>query len=263
MRASVLRMMAGLGLISATIWAADDKSKIYADAERSAKDLIYYYEDFRKLDIDQIKRILTAMSEADNKERKDVRDRINREARDRVNSEFSKVEQRRTEALKLLDAVLKEPELRDKFSDTYRLQNEVNDKFQKISKMKDNLEPIAVYLDKTGTELEQSRHGGCAVYEFDVGSSKIDCMRPPCDLIEFKPDNSHGIGEGTGQIKTQRQALLQNASLRNDLNNKDSRFKECKDFRMTIEAYKLSTDINEDGSVKIGSVSWASYPVNP
>src|SRR6266700_2371266 len=93
----------------------------FDDAERSAKDLMYYYEDFRKLDLDMTLRLVQAISEADDDARRDVSERATRDAQDRINSEFSKVEKRKDEALKLLEDVRNNPEFREKFSDVDRL----------------------------------------------------------------------------------------------------------------------------------------------
>ncbi len=236
----------------------------YDDAERSAKDLMYYYEDYRKLDLDLTMKLVLAISEADESERKDISERASRDAKDRINAEFSKVEKRRDEALRLLDDVLSKQAFREKFGDAQRLKREVNEKFDQISKMRTNIDPVNAYLQNAGLEMERSRHGGCDAYEFETGRGKLDCARTSgCFLIEFKPDNSRAISKGKDQILAHRKGLLENADRRNDLNKINGDFAKCQDFRLTIEAYRFSPEIKDDGSVRVSSASWSTYTVNP
>ncbi len=149
------------------------RANVYDDAEKAANAVLNYYADFRKLDIDETLRLGRAISDADDEERRSIAERAERNAMDRVNSEFSKVERSRDEAIKLLNAVLSDQALREKFSDTQRLIREVNDKFQKISEMRTNLKPVDVYLSKAGEDMEKSRHGGCR-----AASSRRGMARP-------------------------------------------------------------------------------------
>jgi hypothetical protein len=171
-RISMLAIVCGIGMVCPSLRANE-----YDDAEKSAKSLLSYYDDFRKLDMDETLRLVRAISDADDEERRSVAERASRNAMDRVNSEFSKVERNKDEAIKLLNAVLNNQALREKFSDTQRLIREVNDKFQKISEMRTNLKPVDVYLSKAGEDMEKSRHGGCRAYEFETGYGKADKLR--------------------------------------------------------------------------------------
>src|SRR5689334_2293810 len=117
----------GLGILCPSLQA-----NTFDDAERSAKDLMYYYEDYRKLDLDLTKKLVVAISEPNVNDLKEISDRASRDAKERINAEFSKVEKRRNEAISLLNDVLSKPEFREKFSDAQRLKREVNEKFDQI-----------------------------------------------------------------------------------------------------------------------------------
>ena len=128
--------------------------------------------------------------------------------------------------------------------------------------MRTNLDPVGAYLSKAGEDMEKSRHGGCRAYEFETGYGKADCIRTSCDIIEFKPDNSSGRRKGEEQLR-KHLAGLKNPDKRNDLNRIDSDFAKCKEFRLTIEAYRLSPEVKDDGSVRVSSASWSAYTVSP
>jgi hypothetical protein len=123
--------------------------------------------------------------------------------------------------------------------------------------------PVIAYMLQTGKDLHSSRQQGCTAAEFDTGNGPADCVRTSCDIIEFKPDNSRAKRKGEDQLRRYRNGLLQNADKRNNLNSKDSGFAKCNDFRLTIEAYTLLPEINDDGTFRERSASWSTYTVNP
>lgn len=251
----------GLGMFCSSSWA-----NTYDDAERSAKDLLYYYEDFRQLDLELTKKLVVAISEANEEELERIAARATGEAKYRIDSEFAKVEKRKNEALSLLNEVRNNPEFREKFSDVDRLIRDVNDKFNKIAQMPANIDPVNVYLGKAGVEMETSRHGGCDAYEFQTGSGPLDCARVSgCFIIEFKPDNSRAVREGEDKVRGYRKALLDdtNKDKRSALNRINSDFEKCQDFRLIVEAYRLGTEIKDDGRVEVSSASWSTYTVEP
>ena len=265
MRMAILTVSAicSLGILSPSAWA-----DIYDDAERSARELLRYYEDFRQLDLELTKKLVMAMSEANEEEQERVAARATGEAKYRIDSEFAKVQKLKDEALSLLNEVRSNPEFREKFGDAGRLMGEVKDKFEKIAKMPDNIDPVNVYLTEAGKKLHEARSsgGGCnASFAFEKkNSGDIDCARANgCFLIEFKPDNPRALREGADQLRGYRKRLLENKDERSELNRQHSDFEKCQDFRLTIEAYRLGTEIEDDGSVEVSSASWSIHVVEP
>lgn len=263
MRRAMLVVFAigSLGTLCTSAWA-----DAYDDAERAAKDVLNYYEDFRKLDLELTKRLVVAIAEANEEEQERIGARATGEAKYRIDSEFSKVEKRKDEALRLLGDVRNNTEFRGKFSDVDRLIREVNDKFEKISKMPDNIDPVNNYIGKAGLEMEKARKDGCTATEFETGKGKLDCIRVSgCFIIEFKPDNPRAVREGMDKVRGYRTALLNDANKdkRRALNAINSDFEKCQDFSLIVEAYRLGTEIKDDGSVEVSSASWSTYTVAP
>jgi hypothetical protein len=243
---------------------ADDA---FYDAERSAKDFLYYYEDFTKLNKQNTQNLVKAIADGDQDERRDIAQRASSEAKDKVMYEYSKAEKRKDEALQLLDAVLKDPALKDKYSAAEDLQRKVNDTWASIKNMSEGIRganhPVVAFMLQKGKELHETRQRGCPVYEFETGNGPADCIRTSCDIIEFKPDNSRARYKGEDQLKRYRKGLLENPSKQKDLESKNSDFAKCKDYNLTIEAYTLLPEINDDSTFREVSASWSTYTVNP
>lgn len=242
-------------------------SDAYYDAERSAKDFLYYYEEFTKLNKQNTQNLVTAIADGDQDERREIAQRASSEAKDKVTYGYEKAEKRKDEALGLLDVVLKDPTLKDKYSAAEELKRKVNDTWASIQRMSAGIRganhPVVAYMLQKGKELHETRQRGCPVYEFETGNGPADCIRTSCDIIEFKPDNSRAKYKGEDQLKRYRKGILENPSKRTDLESKSSDFAKCQDFRLAIEAYTLLPEINDDGTFREPSVSWSTYTVNP
>jgi hypothetical protein len=237
-------------------------SDLWADAERSAKDLIYYREDFTKLNKRETQAIVTAIANAEEAERKEISERAAREAADKVKDDFSKAERRKDEALQLLDRVLKDTTFRQYHRDAEELKSKVIDTWASIERMSTSVRganhPVVAYMIEKGKELHETRQRGCPVYEFDTGNGFADCIRTSCDIIEFKPDNDRAKRAGEAQLKKYKLGL-QDPAIRKNLDSKNSDFAKCTDFRLTIEAYTLIPEIGDDGSFREVSASWSTY----
>lgn len=251
----------GLVAVAFATTSLGSRSGLWADAERSAKDLLYYREDFTKLNKREIQAIVTAIANAEEAERKEIAQRAAREAADKVNADFSKAERRKDEALQLLDRVLRDTSLKQYHRDAEELKRKVTDTWASIQRMSNAVRganhPVAAYMIDKGRELHEARQRGCPVYEFDTGNGRADCIRTSCDIIEFKPDNDRSKREGERQLRRYQQAL-QNPDIRKNLDSKNSDFAKCTQFRLTIEAYTLIPEIADDGSFR-ESVSWSTY----
>lgn len=234
----------------------------YSDAERSAKDFISYLEAFRKLDIEEVKGMVTAICDAEEADRKEIAQKAGRDAKAKVVDEVDKARKRMEEALTMLDGVLKDPTLADKHGAAEELKNQVNKTWESIDRMSSSVRganhPVVAYMIDKGVELHQTRQRGCEVSEFDTGNGFADCIRTSCDIIEFKPDNSRSKSKGQEQLQRYQRGL-QDQSVRDRLNSKNSDFAKCTQFRLTIEAYTLCPVIDDQGEFRDTSATWSTY----
>lgn len=238
---------------------------LYNNAERAAKDLLYSYEDFKKLEKSEIEALVKAISEADEDERKSVSSDIGARVQSKVRSEYDETEKQKNNALEMLEIVLDDPSLESKHSDAERLKAEVEEKWKSIDKMYDSLRgsnhPVVSYMLDKGKEEDDYRKGRCSASQVDTGNGYADCVGydgNSCLIVEFKPNNSKSISKGQQQLKDYKSGLENNSSKRQDLNNKHSSFAACQTFETRIDCYKLAPEIEDDGNFKTRSTEWST-----
>jgi hypothetical protein len=237
----------------------------YYDAERSAKDLLYSYEDFKKLEKSEIEALVNAICEADEDERRSVSSDIASRAREKVRSEYDKTERRMNEAIGMLKAVIADPRFESKRSDAERLKSEVEEKWKSIDRMWDLLRgsnhPVVSFMLDKGNEEDSYRKGRCTASQVDTGNGYADCVGydgNACLIIEFKPNNSRAISKGLRQLRDYKQGLENNQSKRQDLNNKSSSFATCSSFETRVDCYTICPQIDSDGNFRSTSTEWAT-----
>ena len=236
----------------------------YNDAERSAKDLLYSYEDFLKMEKKEIEALVTAIAEAEEAERKSIASDASNRTRDKVRSEYDKVERRKNEALAMLDKVLANDFFKEKHSDARNLKSKVEEKWRSIDKMYDKIRgsnhPVVAFMLDKGKEEHEYRQGRCTVKEFETGEGPADCIGHDgnaCLIVEFKPDNSRAISKGkSDQLPRYLKGITNNASRRQELNGKSSGFQSCKQFDTRVDCYKLLPEIDDEGNFRGTSASW-------
>src|SRR6185369_10453290 len=237
----------------------------YYDAERSAKDLLYAYEDFKKLETSEIAALVNAICEADEDERRNVASDIASRVRDKVRSEYDKTERRKDEALRMLNAVIADKQYESKRSDAERLKSEVEDKWRAIDRMWDLLRgsnhPVVSFMLDKGKDEDDYRKGRCTAAQVDTGRGFADCVGydgNSCLIVEFKPNNSRAISKGQQQLSDYKDGLENNSSKRQDLNNKSSSFATCKSFDTRVDCYRLCPQIDSDGNFRSTSAEWST-----
>lgn len=237
----------------------------YYDAERSAKDLLYSYEDFKKLERSEIEALVNAICEADEDERRSVSSDIGSRARDKVRSEYDKTERRKNEAVAMLKAVIADQRFESKRSDAERLKSEVEEKWKAIDRMWDLLRgsnhPVVSFMLDKGKEEDEYRKGRCTAAQVDTGNGFADCVGydgNACLIVEFKPNNSRAISKGLQQLKDYKAGLENNQSKRQDLNNKSSSFATCSKFDTRVDCYRLCPQIDSDGNFRSTSAEWST-----
>jgi hypothetical protein len=261
---TALAVLAG-ALLHSPVSKADDWDE-YNDAERSAKDLLYSYEDFKKLDRSEVQSLVNAICQAEEEERKSVASDIGSRAREKVRSEYDKVERRKNEALDKLKKVIADDRFKDKRSDAESLKSQVEERWKSIDRMYDSMRgsnhPVVSFMLDKGKEEHDYREGRCTAREFETGNGRADCIGydgNACLIVEFKPNNSRAISKGKEQLKDQSEALEKNADKRKELDDKSSSFSSCpKKFDTRVDCYMLCPEIDEEANFKSTSTSWST-----
>ena len=241
---------------------ADDWEEYYK-AERAAKDLLYSYEDFKKLEKSEIEGLVTAICDADEDERRNVSSDISSRVKDKVRTEYDKTERRKNEAIDMLKTVIADQRFESKKSEAESLKSDVEDKWKAIDRMWDVIRgsnhPVVSFMLDKGKEEDEYRKGRCTAYQVDTGNGFADCVGYDgnmCLIVEFKPNNSRAISKGLSQLRDYKDGLQNNASKRQDLNNKNSAFATCQTFDTRVDCYRLCPEIESDGNFKSTSTEW-------
>lgn len=261
-----LALAFGVGALLHPHTGRADEWDQYYNAERSAKDLLYSYEDFKKMEKKEIEALVKAMCDADEDERKEVSSNIQSRARDKVRSEYDKVERRKNEALEMLKNVIGDDRFKSKRSDAERLKSDVEDKWKAVDKMWDLMRgsnhPVVSFMLDKGKAEHDYRRGRCSASEVDTGNGNADCIGydgNACLIVEFKPNNTRAINKGWKQLDGYQKGLLNNPSKRQDLDKRSSSFPTCpKQFDIRVDCYTLCPEIDDDGNFKSTSTSWST-----
>ena len=259
-------VVAGTGALFAARTAHAGDWDEYNDAERAAKDLLYSYEDFKKLDKSEMQALVAAICQAEEDDRKSVSSDSASRARDKVRAEYDKVERRKNEALDRLKKVIANDRFKEKRSDAESLKSQVEDKWKAVDRMYDYVRgsnhPVVQFMLDKGKEEHDYRQGRCTVKEFETGDGRADCIGydgNACLIVEFKPNNSRAISKGKKQLKEQMDALEKNADKRKDLDGKSSAFPACPNrFETRVDCYTLCPEIDDEGNFKSTSASWST-----
>jgi hypothetical protein len=261
--ASMAALLMGGGLLLDSGIARAGPWDQYNDAERSAKDLLYSYEDFLKMEKRQIEELVTAIANAEEDERRSIASDAASRTRDKVRADFDKVERRRNESLAMLDKALANPVYKDKHSDARNLKSQVEDKWRAIDRMYDKVRgsnhPVVAFMLDKGKEEHDYRQGRCTVKEFQTGDGPADCIGydgDSCLIVEFKPDNSRSISRGKDQLSRYLNAISSNSSRRQELGGKHSSFAGCTKFQTRVDCYRLTPEIDNEGNFRSTSASW-------
>lgn len=236
----------------------------YYDAERAAKDLLYsYYDDFRKLQVNETKALIQAIAEAEEEDRKSVASSAGDAARKRVDAAFDQVERRKNESVALLDKAIANPLFKEKHSEAQKLKEQVLERWQSIEKMSKSVRganhPVVAFMLEKGKEAHDYRQGRCTAKEFETGEGRADCIGydgNSCLIIELKPDNQRAIRKGQDQVARYVKSISSNQSRRDELNSKSSSFASCKQFETRVDCYKLMPEVDNDGNYRDVSASW-------
>lgn len=261
-----------LAAVVGIAWAKGD----WSSAQSKAEDMKRKQMELRKLAPEELRRVVKAVCEADEDERRDVgRDAADRVA-SKVGSELSSLERTRDDAYKAIDEVLSDSELKDRHDAAKRLRDEVADRWKSIENMAKNAmrggnHPIVSFMALKGIEEHQNyqrNSSNCHAYEIETGSRRADCLRTDgdtCYVIELKPNNSRAISKGNQQARDSVTDLNkevtkmlkgEGSKVMQELISKRSDFAKCKEWRAKLRCYTLCPEVNDEGEYRENSARW-------
>jgi hypothetical protein len=225
--------------------------------------------ELRKVTPEETRKIVTAVCEADEDERKRAGDEAAERVARTVNSQLGDLRNVREQAYRLLDDVIADDDLRDKRDEAKQLKDDVQKRWDSIERMAENAmkganHPLVSFLIRAGQDSHRDYQRNCDASEVATGSRIADCVMASgetCLVIELKPDNSRAISKGKDQLKDQVSELNSelkkpDSSIIKNLIDKDSDFAKCKRFVDRIDCYKLCPDVNEDATYRESRADW-------
>lgn len=256
-------VVAVLGLVAVAFAAGD-----WSGARDKASSFKSEYENLRKLTPEETRRVVTAICEADEEERASVAADVHSRAASAVEDKYDDLEDLKDEAIKKLDEVIADENLKDNHSEAKSLKEEVQKRWETIDRMSRSIRgknhPVVRYLIDKGNEEHKNRQTSssyCDVYEYTgLNSGRPDCIRASdCTVVELKPDNSRAISKGRSQAEGYARQLNDSADLRKKLAEKDSDFAKCEKYDYEVQCYKLCPSINsETNEMESVSANWRS-----
>jgi hypothetical protein len=260
MRRSKLQIVTSLVAAVSLCWTTSAVAgDTYDDAVRAANEFLDHREEFMRLDRDQLKELVTAICDAEEDDRQAVAEKTSDLVRARIRNAWDYMEKRHNDAIRLLDIVIGDEQYKDRRSSAEDLKRQVESRWETISKMYDKTRganhPVVSYMLAKGKDAHRERQQRCKVYEFETGNGPADCINP-CEIVEFKPDNSAARSKGHDQLERYERGLRDNPNRRDELNAKDADFKRCTTFEKKMECYRLCPEIDDDGNFREASVYW-------
>lgn len=255
-------MVLGAGIA----WASGDWS--YA---RNAADYFKSkQQDLLKLAPGETRRIVKAICDADQDNRREAGRDISQRVASELNGKLPDLEKARDEANKRLDEVINDDKLKDNRDDAKRLKEDIASRWDSVERMTRSLRganhPVVAFMLDQGQQAHKDRQEReCHASEVALPSGRADCLMATgetCLVVELKPNNSNAISKGRDQVRDYASDL--NAELKNPnssiikkLVDTKSDFAKCKKFEQRVDCYRLCPDIGDDNEFREIRVDWS------
>jgi hypothetical protein len=237
----------------------------FDDAEGLYKRFMHDFYDLKRLDKDELLRLVGAICDADEEERQSVSKDASDRVKDKVNYEYEKLKTLESDTLVKLRKVIEDDNYKERKSKAEDYKREVEETWNSVERMTVSLRgsnnPVVSYMLDQGKEAHKNYQGSssnCTEAEWTIGNLRIDCLYASgssCDVIELKPDNSRAISKGRGQLQDYVEGLSKPEELKR-LQERNSKFSECKEFAPKLKCYTLCPEITDEGEFRSTSVNW-------
>jgi hypothetical protein len=248
----------------------DARADSCSDAESAAQKYIDSYETIRTVDVDQLKRLVKAVCDADEDERANIADQEKSRVESMVASQKSDLGAQKADATSKLSTAIADDQCQSEKDKLESLQSDVDKYADRIQRIIDNgaqagNSPVFDKLRQMGQMAHDDyydHHSECAPYrDIQVGGLKPDCILPDeCVVIELKPDNSQAASNGYSNAKDARDRLNTEDGF-NALDQKyQDAFASCKEkkFKARVDCYHYCPEVNDDGEFTSTSLGWTT-----
>lgn len=212
------------------------RADLFDDAERAATKYLDDAKKIKELLPDEVRKLVKAICEADDEERKSISSDITSRVKDSANYEYDKLKRQQEESNNLLEKVLADEKFKDKHSKAREFKDKVKAAGETAEKLTSSVRganhPVVSYMLEAGERAHKEYQGNssnCTVYEWELpGGLKVDCIKASsCELIEIKPNNSRAKSKGRDQLSKYARLLNEDPKEQQRLIDKYPDFKSC------------------------------------
>lgn len=253
-KTAALSILLGLGVA----WAASGN---WDDARTKADDFKRKADEVHRLAPEQTRKVVEAICEANDDDRKSAGDRAASDARSRFADKYNALERSKKDALDALDRVEHDDALKDKRSDASRLSSDIKSRWDKISEntrgLRDGRPAALDWMISHGESARRDHRDRCTAKDVSINGEKAECVMvnyDGCTVVAMTADNYHAIDKGKDRAKRAASAL--DAELKKSSNYLPYDLKKCKKVESRVDCYKLCPDIDDDARVRETSARW-------
>lgn len=264
------KMLLVLGMLVTSIMLAQvSVADTFSDAERLVNDTMNDCRDIKRLNSEEVERLVKAICDADEDERQAVGRDASGRVKDTVKREYDKLERQKNDAIALLDKVLADSQYKDKHSKAKDYKDKLLDTWKSTEKLTQAVRaanhPVVNYMLEAGNRAHkeyQSSSSNCTVSEWELpGSLRVDCLKATsCEIIEIKPNNSRAENKGWRQVKEYAKIIDGTPKEQEKLAGKSAAFKDCfeggKKLKTHLALYTFCPDIDDEGNYRSTSYRW-------
>ena len=245
----------------AVAWAAPE----WDSAKRNVEDFKRKADELTRKTPAETKKIVAAICAADEDGRKSAASSASSSARSTISDQYRTVERAKRDALSSLEKVTG-----DEKRDAERLEDEVSQRWDKLSDLTDDLRdgdhPVVKYMLERGGSAKRDHQSRCDAKDFSLSGGRATCLiarGDTCSVVEMSADSSRAISSAKSQA-SRYSSQLESELKKSDsdvikrLISTDRDFAKCKRFEASVDCFKLCPEIGDDNRHRESGPSWRS-----
>jgi hypothetical protein len=253
-----------------------DYTQDFEKANNAVNDFRKEYFNIKFVDAEEARKIVSAIAEADEDERKEAGQQAGARAKATVDSNRTQLNQLKATAVQAIKTARQslenlkgnEQEYKAKASELDKLETDLDAKASSLDKIlqggaRGTNHPVIGWMVEAGNAAHADRQRSLPVREFSVGSAgRIDGLTVDGSVlvvVELKPCNSKAINQGQRQLDKYIRELKSNwkSNYRDELTKQNNAFGSASEIEGRIDCYGLNPIINETGDYEKAYVRWS------